>query len=157
ANNDVDFLGVAAVPNTGNSALGYGAANGNVVYVYSGGATVDTNGFSVTAFPAFVGRDGGVTGSNVASVAVASAGSGYSIAPIVSFSGGGGSGAAGVATLDGNGGIAAIIVTDPGIGYSSAPTASLSGGTLIPGGVAASLGTVTIRDARAGGLTKLGS
>ena len=157
ATNNTDFLGAFATPAGGNTALGSGTIGVlNYVYVLSGGAVIDTGVFDVTSNPALVVRNGGVSNQSVATVPVSGVGSGYSIAPNVVFAGGGGIGAAGTVTLDANGGIAAIIITDPGTGYTSAPTASLSGGQLGPGGLAGSLGVVTLRSALAGGLTKKG-
>ncbi|MCE9555111.1 MAG: autotransporter-associated beta strand repeat-containing protein [Planctomycetes bacterium] len=163
ATNNTDFLGGTANPAAGNNSLGV-AGSAPFVRIYSGGATIDTNGFDVTANPAFLPR-ATATLSGIASVAITNSGSNYSIASgnfaaggnQVTFTGGGGSGATGRVVLDTNGGIAGVIITDPGTGYSSAPTMSIVGPVLGPGGVAATFGTVTLRSSAVGGLTKIGA
>lgn len=69
---------------------------------------------------------GAVTRSTttVASIAVADAGSGYTVAPTVVITGGGGTGATATATLGANGTITGIVVTAAGTGYTSDPTAT---------------------------------
>ena len=57
----------------------------------------------------------------VATIAVGTAGAGYTNAPTITFTGGGGSGAAATATVS-SGAITAINVTAAGTGYTSAPT-----------------------------------
>ncbi len=65
--------------------------------------------------------------TEVASVTVTAAGSGYSSVPTVAFSGGGGSGAAGTAVLSSQT-VASVTMTSNGTGYTSVPTVTFSGG-----------------------------
>ena len=74
--------------------------------------------------------------SSVISIAVGTAGSGYSTAT-VTLSGGGGFGATAKAEIS-SGTIGSIIVTNPGRGYTSAPTVTISGN----GASAASTSTI---------------
>jgi len=63
----------------------------------------------------------------VVNAIIEAAGTGYLIAPQIVFKGGGGTGAAGYATLNGSGGIASIIITNPGKNYTSTPTITING------------------------------
>ncbi|MEN8615483.1 hypothetical protein ABFB09_09490 [Dehalogenimonas sp. THU2] len=63
----------------------------------------------------------------LASITLASCGSGYTTAPSVSFSGGGGSGASATATLSPTS-LAGLNLLSGGSGYSTAPTVTISGG-----------------------------
>ncbi|MEZ0257851.1 MAG: beta strand repeat-containing protein, partial [Chthoniobacter sp.] len=122
--------------------------------IYAGGATIDTNGQSVTIGQALVAP----SGSGVATIPVTNGGSGYVGAPLVTISGAG-SGATAVANMvdDGTGKgtfkIASITITSPGQNYTSAPTITVSGG----GGSGAVFGTVTTAANISGGLTKTGN
>ena len=70
------------------------------------------------------------------------------------ITGGGGSGATAAATLDANGNLTGITVTNPGTGYTGTPTIALLGG----GGSGATIGTTTLNGGNtSGGLTKTGS
>ena len=117
--------------------------------VFSGGATIDTNGKNITVAQALLAA----TGDGVSSVSVTNGGSGYASAPIVDITGGGGSGATAVATIDGNGVVTGITITNPGTGYTSAPTFSFGGG----GGTGATPGTASLAANTSGGLTKTGA
>ncbi len=129
-------------------------------YVFAGGLTVDTNGFNSaipTALQAPAGR-------GVASVAVASAGSGYLSAPFVRLTGGTGVGASAIANMEDDGTgrgtfrIASITITNPGQGYAEGDTltasfndnAGLYLSQAVLGAVALNSGNVS------GGLTKTG-
>jgi hypothetical protein len=84
-------------------------------YIYSGGTTIDSNGFDVTVTQAL----NAPTDSGVSSIAVTAPGSGFIGTPIVSITGGtvaaGGSPATGVATIDPNTGqVTGITITNPG-------------------------------------------
>lgn len=124
------------------------------VNVYSGGATIDTNGLNLTVAQGLAAP----AGSGVATIPVTDGGSGYVGAPLVTISGAG-SGATAVANMvdDGTGKgtfkVASITITSAGQNYSSAPTATLSGG----GGTGAALGTPTTIVNSGGGLTKTGN
>ncbi|BCM88823.1 adhesin BmaC autotransporter [Abditibacteriota bacterium] len=133
-----------------------GAANANFLggldaNVYSGGAKIDNNGLDITIADALKAT-GGTTG--VASIPVATGGSGYIAPPVVTFTGGGGTGATAVANLTG-GVVTSITITSAGTGYTSAPTVALAGGGPT---TPATLGAVTTGlNADDGGLTKSGA
>jgi autotransporter-associated beta strand protein len=127
--------------------------------IYSGGATIDSNGFNVT-IPSDLLTP---SGNGVTNIAVANGGSGYIAPPIIALSGGGGSGATAIANMvddeTGNGTyrIASITITNPGTGYTSDPTASFVDNTMLYA-TRAVLGTIsTTANALSGGLTKIGS
>ena len=69
----------------------------------------------------------GVTGKQVASIAVTSGGSGYTTAPTVTFTGGAGVGASATAAISG-GAVTTVTVVLPGSGFTSAPTIGFTGG-----------------------------
>jgi hypothetical protein len=91
-------------------------------FYYTGlAATTGVTNWGTIATVATVGTVT-VSGGNVTSIAVTSAGNGYNSAPPVTIAGGGGGGAQARAVLNGTGGVDRIIVTQPGTGYTSAPT-----------------------------------
>ena len=127
--------------------------SGNIqVYVYSGGATIDANGFSPkVVVPLLAPSGNGVTGITLGGTAT-----GYIGAPLVKISGGGGAGAAAIATFDPTTGtITGITVTSPGSGYASVPTVTLVGGNGGTTGAAAGTATATasIGAVSSGGVT----
>lgn len=114
-------------------------------YIYSGGATIDSQSFNIGIGQALLAPSGsGVT-------AITGSGSGYVAPPVVQIIGDG-AGATAVAEIDGSGNITNFRVTNPGIGYSTAPTVNLVGGGG-SGGCSATIGS----NATTGGLTKLGT
>ncbi len=124
------------------------------VYIYSGGATINDNGQSITIAQPLLAP----TLAGVSSVAITTAGSGYLAPPKVTFnsSNGAGFGATGYATINQTtGALTGIVITNPGTGYTAAPTVTLnaSGGFV---GTAASGFTVNTATNVGGGLTKLG-
>ena len=123
----------------------------NNVFIYSEGATIDTNGKNVTVVNGF----NAPTGNGISSIALTGSGAGYIGEPYVQITGGGGSGATARATIDpATGLVTGIVVTNPGTGYTSTPTVTLvGGGSTTP----ATLGTVTTAANVSGGLTKSGS
>ena len=64
---------------------------------------------------------------SVVDVTVEYAGTGYLLAPQIIITGGGGTGATAYATLNGQGGIASIIITNPGKNYTTEPTIIING------------------------------
>ena len=117
--------------------------------IYSGGATINDNGYSVA-----IGQSlSAPAGNGVASIPVSTGGAGYVMPPQVIISGGSGSGATAFATVS-NGVVTGITVTCPGTGYSSTPTVKLAGGGFT---TSATIGTATITANISGGLTKAGS
>ena len=79
----------------------------------------------------------------VASIAVTTAGTGYSSVPTVTITGGGGYGATATASINGSGNISAITVTNPGREYTSTPTVAVTGGGGTGGVLTPTIGTVT--------------
>ncbi|MFM2197075.1 MAG: hypothetical protein RLZZ505_507 [Verrucomicrobiota bacterium] len=118
--------------------------------IYSGGATIDTNGKNIT-----IGQNlDAPTGNGLTSIAILTGGSGYIGAPIVTITGGGGTGATAVADFDAaTGTVTGITITNAGSGYTSTPTVSIAHG-FQSGGTAATLGTITTGALTGGGLTK---
>ena len=130
--------------------------NNTAVYIYSGGATIDANGFNPKINVALLAP----AGNGVTSIALGGTTTGYIGAPLVKFSGGGGKGASAIATFDpASGTITGITVTAPGSGYTSAPTVTLLGGNGGTTGSAAgtATATVSIGAVSSGGLTKIGN
>jgi autotransporter-associated beta strand protein len=122
------------------------------IYVYSGGGTIDANGFNAKITGALLAP----TGNGVTSIALGGTTSGYIGAPLVEISGGGGQGAAAIANFDPTtGSITSITVTAPGSGYTSAPTVTLLGGNGGTSGSAAGTATATasIAAVSSGGMT----
>ena len=130
--------------------------NNTAVYIYSGGATIDANGFNPKiAVPLLA-----PSGNGVASIALGGTATGYIGAPLVKITGGGGVGAAAIATFDpASGTVTGITVTAPGSGYTSAPTVALLGGNGGSTGSTAgtATGTASIGAVSSGGLTKIGA
>ena len=123
----------------------------NNLFIYSEGATIDTNGKNVSIVNGF----NAPTGNGVSSIALTGSGAGYIGEPYVQITGGGGSGATARATIDpATGLVTGIVVTNPGTGYTSTPTVTLVGGGST---TAATLGAVTTAANVSGGLTKSGS
>jgi len=147
---------------TGDPAVGYVSFNGGTLrasgsstdywsgwtagYIYGGGATIDSQGNSITIGQGLLAP----TRSGVTSITGFS-GSGYLSPPVVSISGDG-TGATAVAQIDSSGNLTGILVTCPGVNYNSA-FVSLNGGGGSGDGGTANLGA----NATSGGLTKLGS
>jgi uncharacterized repeat protein (TIGR01451 family) len=93
-----------------------------------------------TPFVSFSGGTGGtsatasLTNGGVSSIAVVTAGSGYTSAPEVFLTGGGGTGATATAIISG-GVVTGFTITNAGTGYTSAPTVSFAGGGGSPSAV----------------------
>ena len=118
-------------------------------YLHAGGAVIEVpNGVTVLANQLLEAP----TGDGVATIPVATGGSGYIAAPFIEITGGGGSGATAVANLSG-GVVTSITVTNPGVDYTSAPGITLRGGV---GGTGFTAGTPTLAANASGGLTKTG-
>jgi phage tail sheath protein FI len=78
----------------------------------------------------------------VSAIAISNGGSGYTEAPTVSIVGGGGSGASAVATINDDGEVDSITITNPGGGYSDEAVAAVGKVTFTAQPIAAS--TITI-------------
>lgn len=132
-----------------------GTAAGSGIYVYSGGATIDTNGSSNTISQALLAPPG----NGVTTIPVTNGGSGYVGAPLIDIEQGPGYGATAVANMipDGSGNgtysVGSITITNPGIGWTSAPSLYIFGG----GGTGFTAGTPTIGANSSGGFTVLGN
>jgi autotransporter-associated beta strand protein len=147
-NSIVNFNGGTLQANSDNAGFLGGLTSANI---YSGGATIDTNGKNVTVSQVLRGATGNGVNSTIP---ITNGGSGYLSAPVVKITGGGGTGATAVAIMSG-GVVTGIQVTSAGTGYTSAPTVSLVGGGAT---TAATLGTITtVANSDTGGFTKTGS
>jgi fibronectin-binding autotransporter adhesin len=117
--------------------------------VYSGGATINDGGHTITiAQPLLAPTGGGVTNTGLTV-----SGTGFIDTPIVQVSGDG-TGATAVAVIDANGNLTGINITNPGQNYTSASFSVIGGGvnsTSSIGGTAAIVANVS------GGLTKNGA
>ena len=144
----INFNGGTLQARGANTAFLSGLTN---AYVYSGGATIDTQGYSITVAQPLLAA----SGTGLASIPITVSGSGYLAAPVVQITGGSGTGATAVATMN-SGTISGITITNPGTGYSPDDTLTF---TLIGGNPAsaATLGTPTWAANVSGGLTKLGT
>jgi fibronectin-binding autotransporter adhesin len=124
------------------------------VYVWDGGAILDSNGTASTINQAF--RTPAANGVNSVSL---TSNSGYTSAPTsVTFANGGGFGAAGAATYNGDGTIS-IIITNQGYGYTSPPDVTLTGGggAAVPAAQLATLQGVTSVSLSGANFTNSGS
>ena len=126
---------------------------------FTGGLTVDTNGFATTiAYPLSGAGGVGVTQADIGDVSLLSGNSGYIGAPSVVFSAPAaptGVPASGYAVIDtGTGKVNGIVITNPGTyAASETPTITLTGG----GGSIAPFATAALATANtSGGLTKSG-
>lgn len=119
-------------------------------FVWNGGAKLDTNGQNITIAQNLIKP----TGNGLASVPVATGGTGYEGTPIVVITGGGGVGATAIANMSG-GVVTGITIVNPGTGYTSVPTVTITGGNPV---TAATLGAATTAaNTSTGGFTKNGS
>ena len=120
---------------------------------FAGGAVIDTNGNNDTIVAPLLAP----TGSGLATLPMATQGSGYIGAPHVTITGTG-TGATAIANMvdDGAGAlkVGTITITNPGVNYTGTPTVALSGGGFTTAGTA---GTATIAANTSGGLTKSGT
>jgi fibronectin-binding autotransporter adhesin len=121
-------------------------------YVYSGNATIDNNGQTITIGQSLLAPTG--NGVSTGGLTIGGTNSGYIDTPVVTITGGGGVGATAVANLNyATGQVTGITITNPGTGYTSAPTFTLFGG----GGAATVTGTSALVGNTSGGLTFQGS
>jgi fibronectin-binding autotransporter adhesin len=133
-------------------------------YIYSEGATIDTNGFDITIAAAQpLKTPAGSNGVTIASTP-ASPGVGYIGTPVVKITNASGDttgfGATAVATVDLDpasshfGEVTGFTITNPGTGYTAVPTIELiGGGATAP----ATVGIVALSaNSASGGLTKIG-
>ncbi len=120
--------------------------------IYSGGATLNDGGFSVTIGQLLAAP----SGYGVSSIPVSAGGSGYIDSPVVTISGGSGTNATAIAQINySTGAVTNIFVTCPGNGYANGDSLSVSfaGGA----GTGATAGTVALTANTGGSLTKLGA
>jgi autotransporter-associated beta strand protein len=133
-----------------NSTSGLGG-----VFLYSGGAIIDTGGFDITIAEPLKAP----TGSGVSATGLTFSGGGYLDAPAVRITNATGdttgNGASAVANIDASGNLTGITITSPGMGYTAAPTFTLVGGG--NGNTGAIGGAATLVANTSGGLTKTGS
>ncbi len=149
----INFQGGVLQANTDSSAFmtptGFtGTLN---AYAYQGNAVIDTNGHTL-----FMDEPiSPPTGNGVSAAGLTVSGGGYASTPVVQITGGGGVGATANATIDSNGNLTGVTITNPGVNYTSAPTFALLGGGI--GTTGKINGTPTLAPNVSGGLTKVGS
>jgi autotransporter-associated beta strand protein len=143
-----NFNGGTLKANETNTAFLTGLTN---AYVYSGGAVLDDGGNTITVGQALLAP---TPSSSVSATGLSVSGGGFIDTPLVTITGGGGTGAEAVATIDANGNLTGITITNPGTGYTSAPTFALVGGG--QGNTGSIGGAATLVDSSVGGLTKKG-
>ncbi|MFA6561609.1 MAG: autotransporter-associated beta strand repeat-containing protein, partial [Verrucomicrobiia bacterium] len=126
------------------------------MYVYEGGATIDSGINNITISPGLQAATGyGLSGITTNGLAVSEL-SGYIGAPYVRITGGSGSNATAIAQIDPVSGIVTnIVVTSAGVGYGSGDTLTI---TLIGGGNTnvTLAGFSLATNSQSGGLTKYG-
>ena len=134
-------------PTTGSTS--YGDAGVDQVYVYAGGAKIDTNGYDIGISANLEAP----SGYGVSSVVISSGGSGYASAPIVTISGGNGTTlATGYATISG-GAVTGVVVTGAGAGFAAGESLSVS---FLGGGGSGAAGSAVLAENISGGLDKYG-
>ena len=146
ANTTLNFHGGKLQANATGSAnfLGVGTT---AVNLYAGGGTIDTNGNSFTITQVF--QNPASSGISTPTITTSDTTTVFTSPPTVTFTGGTGSGGAAYATLDANGKIAGIIVTNVG-SYTAAPTLSVTGSSTV-------FATPSLTANSTGGLTKISS
>ena len=125
----------------------------DAIYVYGGGAFIDSNGYNVTFDQPLLAA----SGTGIAGISVAAGGSGYSTAPVVQITGGSGVGATAVAIVT-SGTISGFTVVNPGTGYQAGDIVAITvagGGNNVVSGTAGTI--VFAANDTTGGLTKSGS
>ncbi len=116
-------------------------------YIYPSGGTINTNGFNITLAHNLLSP----SGSGISAISVT--GSGYSSPPLVYVSGDGGTFATGLASIDGNGNITGITITNAGVGYTSSSGTAVQ---LLGGGGTYSITGVTLAANTTGNLLASG-
>jgi autotransporter-associated beta strand protein len=124
-------------------------------YVFSGGAIIDDGGKAITVGQALLAP----TGNGVRATGLTVSGGGFIDTPLVTITNATGdstgAGATAIATINSDGTLAGITITNPGTGYTAAPTFALVGGGI--GNTGSIGGTATLVANASGGLTKLGA
>lgn len=124
------------------------------IYIYSGGATIDTGTNAVAVTQNLVAP----TGYGISSIAVSNGGGGYIGNPLIKITGGSGTGATAIAQIDFNtGSVTNILITSTGSGYlpNDAITVQMFGGGYTNMALLGAINWTT--NATTGGLTKLGA
>jgi T5SS/PEP-CTERM-associated repeat protein/autotransporter-associated beta strand protein len=141
SNTTLNFNGGTLQAAAGSPAF-LGALPANQLTLYAGGATIDTNGSNITISQNLTNSPNrGVSAVTILTPDITNV---FASPPAVTFSGGG---ASGYATLDSNGHISAIVVTNPG-SFTTAPIATVAGSLAVLAVATSSNST--------GGLTKIG-
>lgn len=147
ATSKLNFNGGTLKANAANAAFVTGLSG---VYVYGGGATIDSGGYDIAVGQSLQAP----SGQGVASIPVTAGGSNYIDTPLVLVTNVDGSGMTAIAQIDYTlGAVTNILITCPGNDYFTAPAVTLLGG----GGAGATLGTPTLAANTSGGLTKTGN
>ncbi len=105
--------------------------------IYGGGVTIDDGGFAVTIGQALLGA----TGSGLSNTGITATGTGFIDTPIVQVSGDG-TGATAVASVDSNGNLTGITITNPGQNYTNASFSLIGGGVTSSGSVSSTTAVV---------------
>ncbi len=127
----------------------------NSAYIYSGGATIDNNGNSVTVTQPLLAP----TGNGEHGILTLSGGSGYIAPPVITITNAAGdtngSGATAIAQINPvTGAVTNVIMTCPGVNYSATPIFVVSGGGAT---VAATITGAPVTPNTGGGLTSVGT
>ena len=146
----VNFDGGTLRATAAGNLFNTGANAPNGVYVFSGGAVLDSSNFAVTVSQNLLAP----IGSGVVNIAFSGPLAGYAGAPLVNITGGGGTGATAVALFDyASQTVTGLVITSHGYGYTAAPTVMLMGG----GNSNVTLGVAGLGANTSGALTKTGS
>lgn len=143
----LNFNGGTLKANQANAAFLTGLTN---AYVHAGGGTVDNGGNAITVGQALLAP----SGNGVGAAGLVPGGSGFIAPPVVTITGDG-TGASAVATIDANGNLTGITMTNPGTGYTTIPTFALVGGGI--GSSGAFDGNATLVPAASGGMRFAGT
>ena len=114
----INFQGGVLQANTDSSAFmtPTGFTGTLKAYAYPGNAVIDSNGHTL-----FMDEPiSPPTGNGVSAAGLTVSGGGYASTPVVQITGGGGVGATANATIDSNGNLTGVTITNPGVNYTSA-------------------------------------
>jgi autotransporter-associated beta strand protein len=150
-NGQVNFNGGTLQASTDSSTF----LTPNSATIYSGGATIDNNGHSITIGQPLLAA----TGNGSASASVTSGGAGYIAPPIITITNAAGdttgTGATAIAQINRlTGAVTNVIITSPGVNYTATPIFVVSGGgATTPAVITGATPTANT----SGGLTSIGT
>ena len=143
----LNFNGGKLKANQANAAFLTGLTN---AYVHAGGGAVDNGGNAITIGQALLAP----SGNRVSATGLVPGGSGFIAPPVVTITGDG-TGASAVATIDANGNLTGITMTNPGTGYTTTPAFALVGGGI--GSSGGFDGSASLVPATSGGMAFTGA